>query len=571
MVINSGPKRFLIILITIIMVCNYTITYVDAAAPSIGVSVGISVLYRLMTDAIISGYKGEQSDIEYFTDILLRNDVTFELVDSDGDGVVEFHVDKDMGVVPYLLQFTDPAFYLDLIMIEAPDLDSPEKLEKINQFSYFFADAMLNMHQMLNDAEIKLYYDYQNNAIVTDYDSIFKIENSSILGYYLNKYDNAWLDYNNGKYTVHTGTISLPQYLSEHYSVLRQGDVIHMADDSTERIVPVFIAGSNMYVIPQINYISLYSMQGNKLRIGMSYQSYGGGASTSLGSWDVLGTKATWMGIESEWDKVGFVFAPQLSIGGTTDSYRVARAYSGYPSLPINIEITSIVDITEKYNYNVAYDMGLLNNVVYLYNHDVYPYDTPTVWRLAQDYSYLGQTGGLTEDSISADGLTPSGAIDYGKAQDYINVGNPAVSIPIDDGVISKPGDYVVYPDATLQDYLNGINTNVTVLVDSLAQLAQQETDTDIDTLPQSLMDKFPFCIPFDLYRLVNVLVAEPVQPEFIVSFSNAGHDNIMFQIDEHVTIDLSMFGAIRIICNSLSVMIFCAALWVVTNKLIGR
>lgn len=99
-------------------------------------------------------------------------------------------------------------------------------------------------------------------------------------------------------------------------------------------------------------------------------------------------------------------------------------------------------------------------------------------------------------------------------------------------------------------------------------------TDTDTDTdvkwptetdlsLPKLIITKFPFCIPFDVARLIGLLEADPKAPIFKVPLK---YGSVM---DEEITLDLSQFSdAIRIVRWG-ELILFVAGLAYVTSNYI--
>ena len=78
------------------------------------------------------------------------------------------------------------------------------------------------------------------------------------------------------------------------------------------------------------------------------------------------------------------------------------------------------------------------------------------------------------------------------------------------------------------------------------------------------LGDVFPFCIPFDLYHMVTLFVAEPEAPhakwEFSLPFA-AGTYKVEW--------DLEDWNEVAALCRKLELILFCVGLAVVTSKLI--
>lgn len=140
---------------------------------------------------------------------------------------------------------------------------------------------------------------------------------------------------------------------------------------------------------------------------------------------------------------------------------------------------------------------------------------------------------------------------------------NPDLSVSIPDQItVSTPTS----ADVPLSDYLNPVIT-------------------DIDT-PPIILEKFPFCIPFDFIRIIGVLAADPVAPVFHIPISThpknleqfAGNetigdyvspDNPLFEIDEEIVIDLSHIPLIQPICYTIFIVGFVILLIKLTPKLI--
>ena len=93
---------------------------------------------------------------------------------------------------------------------------------------------------------------------------------------------------------------------------------------------------------------------------------------------------------------------------------------------------------------------------------------------------------------------------------------------------------------------------------------AVAENDFDIKT-PDTIIDKFPFCLPFDIYTIFNLLSAQPVAPEFEIPFEMEGY------FEYTIDVDLSEFETVATIVRWFLYIIFIIGLILVTNKLIGR
>lgn len=102
-----------------------------------------------------------------------------------------------------------------------------------------------------------------------------------------------------------------------------------------------------------------------------------------------------------------------------------------------------------------------------------------------------------------------------------------------------------------------------------------EKTDTDVDNPAESdevkkykvkLVDIFPFCIPYDIYRFLNCLQADPVAPCFDIPIIGKNS----FGLEEYTyTLDLSQFDSVAKILRTMELLAFCVGLAFVTNNLI--
>lgn len=77
------------------------------------------------------------------------------------------------------------------------------------------------------------------------------------------------------------------------------------------------------------------------------------------------------------------------------------------------------------------------------------------------------------------------------------------------------------------------------------------------------LDDIFPFCIPFDMYHMLEALAADPVAPSFDWRFY------VPNVIDETITIDLSGFNTVASVLRIMETLLFCVGLAFETRKLL--
>jgi hypothetical protein len=154
-------------------------------------------------------------------------------------------------------------------------------------------------------------------------------------------------------------------------------------------------------------------------------------------------------------------------------------------------------------------------------------------------------------------------------------VGSAASSIV--DGVAAIPGSI----SGLLDDLGQGINDRLDDIYDYLsrcipvpADFAQAISDVLIGEddqnyqLESSVIDRFPFCIPFDLFNSISVLKAEKKDPVFTVPFVLENDSlNLHYQYD--IVIDLTEWeGPVEVI-RFMILLLYCFSLILVTRQLI--
>lgn len=240
-----------------------------------------------------------------------------------------------------------------------------------------------------------------------------------------------------------------------------------------------------------------------------------------------------------------------------------------------------------------------------LYLQYVNPYTGTQTCSLAIDNWYCFDSSGmntcpsdevdtsLSQGYIAVDGLltdfipTVSG---FAAAPDTSQIED--LSDPLDDLLVLNPDPgLVIDPDPAIPIPTDAVTVTDIPLVDDMTL-----TDVMADTmpigldmqLPKTIFDKFPFSLPFDLYRLLTIFVAEPVTPVFRIPISNVNVDmsafegnqtfgeysysetfEPMFEIDEEIVIDFSGLPFIQAISYTCFIVGFIAFLILITTKLI--
>lgn len=210
------------------------------------------------------------------------------------------------------------------------------------------------------------------------------------------------------------------------------------------------------------------------------------------------------------------------------------------------------------------------------------------------DTAYIGDdsvitvpSGGVTSaqdfNLAGADTLNPSDTPDViypGWAENAENV-DTNIDVVADagtgaiDGVITADKYYPIgIPDLGTSIYDQtqaGAQTGTKEdVITSEADAVKDSTKEDADSFaigPMSdytmqLKDFFPFCIPFDIYDLLNCLSADPEAPSFDWKIPVLGQDNI-------IHVDLAQFNTVASILRTMELLAFCVGLAFVTKHLI--
>lgn len=128
----------------------------------------------------------------------------------------------------------------------------------------------------------------------------------------------------------------------------------------------------------------------------------------------------------------------------------------------------------------------------------------------------------------------------------YVETGDVAVSIP---------------------HTLDAVRTmNPAQVISQTISIPRPHDMPNIDLPGHIFMNKFPFCLPFDVYNAFASLVVQPEAPSFTIPlpFSRVGLQ------DEEITVDFSQFQLLSTISRWGFSIIFIIALILITRKIIG-
>lgn len=117
--------------------------------------------------------------------------------------------------------------------------------------------------------------------------------------------------------------------------------------------------------------------------------------------------------------------------------------------------------------------------------------------------------------------------------------------LAVDDAGVLQPNDGGENPP-TLEDAAENNKANAAFVIPGLEKL-------------------FPFCIPFDIYAFITLLVAEPVAPVFRFPIRNPATGS-----DEYITIDLSEWDSIMNVIRLAEDFLFIIGMLLMARALIG-
>lgn len=167
--------------------------------------------------------------------------------------------------------------------------------------------------------------------------------------------------------------------------------------------------------------------------------------------------------------------------------------------------------------------------------------DIPSVDTATGDVTYPNDTA-YTKDAVAAP---------YPIGDDGVKVPDIPYDIPVDQ-TNGKPMDDTGTDTDTPSKPGEGTDTD-----------NPNWPDTGSLSLPKLIASKFPFCIPFDVARLVGLLEAEPKAPVFRIPVVYA---NI---VNEEIVIDFDKFADVLQIIRWGEIMLFVAGLVVITRNYI--
>ena len=288
-----------------------------------------------------------------------------------------------------------------------------------------------------------------------------------------------------------------------------------------------------------------------------------------------------------------FYIVPKTYHGNNDQSYISMSVDTVLGDAPTNSY--SVENIGNNLGYMRTLFIGFGGNST-LFDSFVYPKGIYLIPNNVSDVkSYIStrvsnyRSTGIFSDEESIDAYPVNGVGEEAATttgQDVIGFDNTATQEEGKDVVIEGPLDVALPASAEMEELLKQLAEQQITYQEFVQALALQAVDTKTETKAQveakqeaitvnpsnglytvSLDDLFPFCIPFDLYDMLNCLKAEPEAPEVEISLP-IGYDGNSFTWEEY-TISLEAFDTVAQVGRIFWYILFCIGLMLLTRKLI--
>ena len=203
------------------------------------------------------------------------------------------------------------------------------------------------------------------------------------------------------------------------------------------------------------------------------------------------------------------------------------------------------------------------------------------------DYYFFYIRGGNLRVGSNESGNTYFSVAGAGWPLDSLNFETDVSSIALEPGDITIPdtigndetvviGSDVINPGMTLEEAVNAIleasaaNTLTVTQAITQAGAIDEPINLDLGEVDDykvvGLADVFPFCIPFDVVRFLQVLDAKREAPHFQIPFQIPS-----LGIDYTFEIDLTMFESVAAIIRTMELLLFVVGLAVATRSMFIR
>lgn len=129
-------------------------------------------------------------------------------------------------------------------------------------------------------------------------------------------------------------------------------------------------------------------------------------------------------------------------------------------------------------------------------------------------------------------------------------------------GTIPIPKDYTQdWANSTDYPYVLDKEISNTITKDDVTATYPDATFPTIDTsYTADWTTVFPFCIPFDIFKFLNLFCAEPETPKFTIDWNILGGEYKIY-------VDLSQFNGVAALCRNLFDILFIVGLCMVTRS----
>ena len=212
---------------------------------------------------------------------------------------------------------------------------------------------------------------------------------------------------------------------------------------------------------------------------------------------------------------------------------------------------------------------------------------THTIENLLTEFDKLIEQGNINNENTAASVEQLKAILEYLKGLNIEGLGEYIRQLETTlDGL--KQGDE--NREAVLQE----ISAQLTELKENLDTLGFAEVSADIKNISQILSDaaskeldvneienidpdwyieKFPFCLPFDFYRIITLFVRDPVPPVFTVPIkADINAFGLDQSVDEEIVLDLTIFKVngvdiVQVVLNFVCILGFVLMLIHITTK----
>ena len=144
-------------------------------------------------------------------------------------------------------------------------------------------------------------------------------------------------------------------------------------------------------------------------------------------------------------------------------------------------------------------------------------------------------------------------------------IGNTTITIPSNVGTVldGVRDDTLPFPDALLDFGVIAVDKTDTVAVEKAIADVKAGTGA-IEDYKVNLVDFFPFCLPFDFYRCIALLNAEPQAPEFDFSLPVGYKDGEVIWEAYHISLDI--FSPVAEVVRKFETLAFMLGLIILTR-----